>query len=190
MKKESLLLVGVLIVVGVLLGGILISRSSRHTYQPQASSGSTTQIGNSMGHIQLLQKMVEQTPRNRRAWVELGNTYFDSKQYMSAVQAYSRALELQPDDPDVLTDQGVMYRRLGMYDRAIANFKKAIKLDPEHQQSLYNLGVVYLYNKKDFKDAKDAWTRFLALSPSGPGADKVRQELKSLEALQPPASSH
>ena len=189
MKKESLLIVGVVVIACLLLGGILISRSGRQLGPSSAPSGSM-QVGNSLQHVQLLQKMVEQTPGNRRAWVELGNNYFDSGQYMAAVQAYDRALKLQPDDPDVLTDQGVMFRRLGWYDRAIKNFKQANKLDPKHQQSLYNLGVVYFYDLKDFKNAKEAWTRYLALAPSGASADQVRKEMSMLKTLQPSASSH
>ena len=188
MKKESLLIVGVVVIACLLLGGILISRSGRQAGPSPAPSGSM-QIGNSLQHVQLLQKMVEQTPRNRRAWVELGNNYYDSGQYMAAVQAYDRALKLQPDDPDVLTDQGVMFRRLGWYDRAIKNFKQANRLDPKHIQSLYNLGVVYFYDLKDIAHAREAWSRYLAINPNGPGSDQVRKEMETLNKLTPPPSS-
>jgi tetratricopeptide (TPR) repeat protein len=97
------------------------------------------------------------------------------------VEAYDRALELDPSDPNVLTDQGVMFRRLGWFDRAVENFTKASEIDPSHRQSLYNLGIVYRYDLQDFEKAGEAWEKFLALNPSGPGSDQVRAELEALK---------
>ena len=74
--------------------------------------------------ITTLQSVVARDPKNAQAWVQLGNDYFDTHQPQKAIEAYGRALELKPNDPDVLTDQGVMYRDLGQYDKAIANFEK------------------------------------------------------------------
>jgi tetratricopeptide (TPR) repeat protein len=100
---------------------------------------------------------------------------------MRAIDAYAKALELDANDPNLLTDQGVMYRRVGWYDKAITNFKKANELNANHQQSLYNLGIVYRYDLEDFASAIDAWTRFLALNPSGAGAAQIRAELEFLK---------
>ena len=130
----------------------------------------------------MLEGIVAKDPANRNAWVQLGNTYFDSDNPMKAVEAYGKALELDGNDPNVLTDQGVMFRRLGWYDRAVDNFTKAYDLDPAHAQSLYNLGVVYRYDLQDLAKAKEAWEKYLKVNPSGPGADQVRQELNFIKA--------
>ena len=103
-------------------------------------------------------QVVQSDPKNRQAWVALGNLYFDTHQPQKSIDAYARALELQPDDPDVLTDQGVMFRAAGAYDKAVANFQKANRLRPDHLQSLYNLGVVYAFDLKDVPKAEEAWT--------------------------------
>ena len=132
-----------------------------------------------------LKNIVAADPTNFQAWVALGNEYFDSNQLMDAIEAYDKALEIQPNSPDVLTDQGVMFKRLGWFDRAIQNFNKANQLDPTHATSVYNLGVVYRYDLQDFAKAQQAWTRFLEINPTGPGSDRVRQDLESMRAQQP-----
>src|SRR5690349_4388977 len=71
------------------------------------------------------EKIVVRDPKNLQAWVQLGNDYFDTGQPQKAVAAYGKALELKPDDPNVLTDQGVMYKQVGAFDKAIANFERA-----------------------------------------------------------------
>ena len=126
-------------------------------------------------------------PNNRQAWVALGNEYFDADQPMDSIEAYQKALDLNAMDADVLTDQGVMFRRLGWFDRAVDNFTRANQANPSHATSLYNLGVTYRYDLQDFAKAEEAWTKFLAVSPTGPGSDRVRQELQFFKTHPPTA---
>ncbi|GEJ55268.1 tetratricopeptide repeat protein [Anaeromyxobacter diazotrophicus] len=127
------------------------------------------------------EQVVAQDPKNAQAWIALGNDYFDTKQRQKSVDAYARALELKPNDPDVLTDQGVMYRELGAFDKAVANFKKASQLDPRHVQSVYNLGVVYAFDLKDRDQALAAWRRVVDIAPTSPQAAQARQAMADLQ---------
>jgi tetratricopeptide (TPR) repeat protein len=132
--------------------------------------------------IPTLQQVVAKDPKNTQAWVSLGNSFFDSEQPQKAVEAYGRALELNPNDPNVLTDQGVMYRALGQFDRAIENFKKANQIDPKHVQSLFNQAVVYLNDLHDPAKAKAAWEKVIEVAPSSPQAMQAKQGLHDIEA--------
>lgn len=129
-----------------------------------------------------LQQVVQADPKNHDAWVALGNAYFDSRQVQPSIDAYARALQLRPDDPDVLTDQGIMYRALRQFDRALANFQKASRLQPNHLQSLYNLGVVYGFDLHDRTRAEEAWNRLIQLSPTSEDANRARAALAQLRA--------
>lgn len=131
--------------------------------------------------IQAASAVVGRDPKNVGAWVELGNLYFDTHQPQKSIDAYARALELQPDSPDVLTDQGVMYRAVGAFEKAIANFQQANRLQPAHLQSLYNLGVVYAFDLKDVPKAEAAWNRLIQLAPNSENASQARQALAQLK---------
>ncbi len=131
--------------------------------------------------IASLQSVVARDPKNYEAWVQLGNDYFDTRQPQKSVEAYGRALELKPNDPDVLTDQGVMYRELGQYDKALANFSKANKTNPTHVQSLFNMGVVYAQDLKEPKKAVDAWNKVIQVAPGSPQAEQAKQGIASLK---------
>ena len=117
--------------------------------------------------IAIAKQLVAQNPKDVQAWISMGNDYFDSRQFQLSVDAYAKALELDPKNPDVLTDQGVMYRDLGQYDKALANFLKANQIAPTHMQSLMNAGVVYAYDLKDPKRAEEAWLKVIANDKSG-----------------------
>jgi tetratricopeptide (TPR) repeat protein len=130
--------------------------------------------------IEMNKKLVARDPKLVGVWIQLGNDYFDSRQQEKAIEAYGKALALNPNNPDVLTDQGVMYRDLGRFDEAIANFEKASKLDPGHIQSTYNLGVVWANDKRDSAKATAAFQRVIALAPTSPQATDARKALADL----------
>jgi len=127
--------------------------------------------------IEINRKLTQTDPKARPAWVQLGNDYFDTRQFQKSIDAYERALELGPNDPDVLTDQGVMFQEIGQFDRAIANFEKANKQNPAHIQSLFNIGVVYANGKKDPVKAAVAWKKVIEVAPQSPQANAARQAL-------------
>lgn len=186
MKKETVLVAVVTLVAGFVIG--LLAGEKTSGPGMQATSGVPTGpplMVNLQQKLGELKNIVAADPTNFQAWVALGNEYFDGNQFMDAIEAYDKALAIQPNSPDVLTDQGVMFKRLGWFDRAIQNFSKANELDPTHATSVYNLGVVYRYDLQDFAKAQAAWTRFLEINPTGPGSDRVRQDLESMRAQVP-----
>ncbi|MGQ9731459.1 MAG: tetratricopeptide repeat protein [Candidatus Zipacnadales bacterium] len=98
-----------------------------------------------------------------------------------AVAAYERALELRPDDPDILTDLGVALRGCGDFEGAVRRFREAAEKDTQHPQSRFNLGVVLLYDLHRPKQAMEAWEEYLAIAPKDdPGRLQVEQELDRL----------
>lgn len=131
-------------------------------------------------HLFAAEQAVQKDPKNLAAWIQLGNGYFDSHKPQQAVEAYAKALLLDPDNADVLTDQGVMYRELKAYDKAIANWERAQKLDPRHLQSLYNLGIVYAYDLQQPAKARTAWSKVVELAPGSPNAMEAQRQLSQL----------
>ncbi len=186
MKKENLFFLAVALIVGLLVGIIVGNKGSD---APAGSSSGpapvAAPVANYDQNIKMLKEVVAREPQNRTAWVQLGNNYFDSNQYMQAVEAYEKALEMDAADPNVLTDQGVMFRKLGWYDRAVENFQKASRLSPMHTQSLYNLGVVYRYDLKDFDKAIEVWEKFLEIAPPGQSTDQIRAEVEFMKTHPP-----
>ncbi|MHB8708321.1 MAG: tetratricopeptide repeat protein [Desulfuromonadales bacterium] len=188
--KNDTVLVGIVALVAGLIIGWMAGQKSSGSAPTAVSPGPAPVTGtmptvNTQQKINELKSIVASDPKNRQAWVALGNEYFDADQPMESVEAYQKALELNDKDPNVLTDQGVMFRRLGWFDRAIDNFSRANQADPTHATSLYNLGITYRYDLQDFAKAQAAWEKFLAVNPGGPGSDRVRQELEFLKTHPP-----
>ncbi|MEE4252432.1 MAG: tetratricopeptide repeat protein [Desulfuromusa sp.] len=183
MKKETILFVIIALAAGILIGVITtnLKKDLPSSVPAKNPVPASAPVVNQQQQNTILEDIVAREPENRNAWIELGHNYFDSNQPMKAVEAYDKALELNGNDPNILTDQGVMYRRLGWFDKAISNFQKANRIDNNHQQSLYNLGIVYRYDLKDFPKAIEAWERLLAIDPGSPGASQIRSELEFMK---------
>jgi tetratricopeptide (TPR) repeat protein len=181
MKKETVLLMVVMLVVGTLVGMIISNTNKSTSTATVNQSTAPAPAVDYQQKIKALQDIVTNDADNREAWVQLGHNYFDSNQPLEAIEAYDKALQMNENDPNVLTDQGVMYRRIGWFDKSIANFTKANELDPNHPQSLFNMGLVYRDDLQDVENAKKAWRQYLEISPTGQGADRVRTMLDHLE---------
>ena len=179
MKKETVLLIVVTLLVGCLIG-VMISNTNKNT-ETVNQAQSSAPVVNYAQKIKALEDIVSKEADNRNAWVQLGHNYFDSNQPLEAIDAYDKALQLDGNDPNVLTDQGIMYRRIGWFDKAVANFIKANELNPNHPQSLFNLGLVYRDDLAEIGKAKNAWNQYLQISPTGQGADNVRTMLDHLD---------
>jgi cytochrome c-type biogenesis protein CcmH/NrfG len=145
---------------------------------PGMAGGAAGPGDNFQARIAQMQQVLARDPKNVQAWIQLGNDYFDTRQPQKAIEAYGRALELRPNDPNVLTDQGVMYRELGQFDKAAANFRKANQVDPKHVQSLYNLGIVYMHDLKQPKNALDAWNKLIQIAPQSEQAAQARAAIE------------
>lgn len=187
MNKETIIVGVAGLIIGFLLGAMvggkyMAGSAAPVSQQVSQQAAPLMQQGQSAARISELEKIVVQDPKNLQAWVTLGNDYFDTNQPQKAVDAYNKALALDPNNANVLTDQGVMFRALGFFDRALANFEKAGTVDPKHLQSLFNIGVVYAVDLKQPDKARAALERLLQRDQSSDLARQAREMLQQLPA--------
>lgn len=180
MNKETVLYVVIALLVGI-LGTVLVLGVANKQKPAPSTAGIPAGVGSPVDYQQRIveaEKIVAADPTNLQAWIQLGNDYFDTDQSQKAINAYGKALEIDPNNANVLTDQGIMFKRVGWFDKAIANFEKAQQLDPKHLQSLFNLGVVYMADLKQPDKAVKYWERYLELDPMSPNSQQIRAMLQ------------
>ena len=86
-------------------------------------------------------------------WVfQQGNFLLTLEQTDKAIEAYSHAITLNPNNAATYTNRGVAYTNKGEFDKAIVDYTKAIKLNPDFTQAYYNRGVAY-YEEGEYDPA-------------------------------------
>ena len=137
------------------------------------------------GQIQQLESHLSHTPEDIEARIQLGNAYFDTDKFESAIIHYSKALEAQPRNADVIVDMGISYRKIGRSDVAAQKFREALVINDRHVNARYNLGIVLKWDLNDIPGAIAAWDTLLVYTPNHPNAATVRQELAQMRQAGP-----
>ncbi|MDH3688149.1 MAG: tetratricopeptide repeat protein [Gammaproteobacteria bacterium] len=83
----------------------------------------------------------------------LAAAYLASRQHDRALAAYDAALELNPNNADILADRAEALYTSGKADEAITCVRQAMQLNPYHPEwYLWNLGIAY-YVARQYTDA-------------------------------------
>ena len=130
-----------------------------------------------------LLEQLKADPTNAGLSSQVGNLYYDAKQYPTAIDYYERALKSQPSNTSVRTDMATAYWYTGNVDVAIAQYEKSLAYDPNKSDTLFNLGIVKWQGKKDGPGAIAAWQKLLDTNPSYPNKGNVLQLIA--QAKQP-----
>jgi cytochrome c-type biogenesis protein CcmH len=103
-------------------------------------------------------------------WSDLAFAYFQAGQFDEAAKAYTRALDIAPDEAVLWSALGESLVMASSRDplppRALEAFEKALGLDPEDPRSRYFMAVKKDIDK-DHEGAIAAWLDLLADSPQG-----------------------
>jgi len=117
------------------------------------------------GYLRMLQMVIDQDPREVKAYLELGY-FYQQKMNPLAISYYENALNVNPKDVEIRYNLAKMFQDLGKTDEAIEQYKEAIATDPKHIPSLNNLGYIYLDPAiGKYADAAKLFSRVLDINP-------------------------
>ena len=137
------------------------------------------------GAVTAYQRALVHNPMNPRVHMSLGKIYYAEKNlYYESVNAFKKAIELDPRFIDAHMGLGEVYEDKGLYKEAVAAYKKVVELDEKHTGGLYYLAQVL--EKVDPREAIVAWERYIALAASLPSekdwVDVAKQHLRKLKS--------
>jgi tetratricopeptide (TPR) repeat protein len=96
------------------------------------------------------------------AYAIRGNTLFEHRNIDKSIEAYNKALELEPDNVLYLNARGWAYERRGKDDEAIADYNLALQKRPNYAVVYRNRGTLYL-RKGALQSALDDFNAALRL---------------------------
>ena len=103
------------------------------------------------------------------AWNNLGLAHAADRRFLAAISAYTKALELDPDNTAALSNRGTAHAALGDLIPALADHSKVVELDPKSASAWHNRGT----DREDMGQHKKAladYNQAIALDPKHVGA--------------------
>jgi serine/threonine protein kinase/lipoprotein NlpI len=92
-----------------------------------------------------------------------------------AIQDYTEALRLQPQNESALLNRGVLFSHTGNYDRALQDYTEAIQLNPRDARAVIGRGNVF-YNRHNYPAALRDYMEAQKLDPKN---EVVIKQLKA-----------
>lgn len=76
-------------------------------------------------------------------WHKLGYQAFTDKNWEDALNAFNKAIKLNPQYMEAYFHRGNVYDEIGDYEKAILNYNRAIKLNPIYTEAYLFRGLAY-----------------------------------------------
>jgi cytochrome c-type biogenesis protein CcmH/NrfG len=192
-NSQAYTLIVICLLVGIAAGWFLRgSQSPVGSSGVQAATNASSMSNANMGEPPSPQQMkmmadtqaaplleqLKTEPGNAELMAKIGNIYYDTQQYPTAIDLYHRALDLQPANVGVRTDLATAIWYTGDADTSIAEFNKALSYEPTKANTLFNLGVVKWQGKMDINGAVAAWQKLLETNPNYENKSKVLEMIE------------
>jgi len=185
-NAQAYTLIVICLLIGI-AGGWVLRGSQSPAAPAQAANTAPGMVPPNMGEQPSPQQMklmgdtqaspllnqLKSDPNNVELLTRVGNIYYDTQQYPTAIDYYRRVLNLQADNAGVRTDFATAIWYTGDADTAIAEFNKALSYEPNKANTLFNLGVVKWQGKMDINGAVAAWQKLLDTNPTYENRPKV-----------------
>ncbi|TAL18811.1 tetratricopeptide repeat protein [bacterium] len=108
-------------------------------------------------------------PEYFRAWYNLGKLYKREGQDDKAIEAFQKAHEQNPENPDAPGELGLLFAKAGRMDEAQKYFALALERDPENFSSNLFMALALLEAGQTSR-AEGFFKKALELSPGNPSA--------------------
>jgi cytochrome c-type biogenesis protein CcmH len=175
--RATMLLLGVAVPVLALGLYALIGTPAALSPQPMAAQGTPSSHEVEAMVAKLADRMEKQPPGNvadTEGWVMLGRSYAVMQRYPEASRAFARALQLMPNEAQIMVDQAdvlAMQQGGNLEGEPLRLVEKALQINPSNLKGLALAGTA-AFERKDYAGAVNYWTRARATAP--PGSDFAR----------------
>jgi tetratricopeptide (TPR) repeat protein len=85
----------------------------------------------------------ESTLKTSKEFYRQGNKFYGQRKYAQAIDAYTKAIENNPNDFGLYNNRGIAYHATEEYEKAIADYNKAAELNPNDDSAYNNRGAAY-----------------------------------------------
>lgn len=113
----------------------------------------------------LWEDVARKSPQKWRPYYWLGQAYLGDKQYQKAVNFFSKAIQLNPNQAGIYSELGLIYLTLKDYPKALEVLQKEIALHPDLYPEPYNNAGNALNELGRSEEAIESYKRAIKIRP-------------------------
>ena len=130
------------------------------------SQGKSNEAHQALEQMQI--DYLDQPSQLRQAYQVDAELYMREHKYPQAIAAFSRALQVVPDDPDLLYGRGLAYAEANDVDLAVKDFHRLLKIKPGDVDASNALGFTLADADRDLPEAEQLIQTARAAKPNDP----------------------
>ncbi|MDX2141644.1 MAG: tetratricopeptide repeat protein [Chloroflexota bacterium] len=139
-------------------------------------SAENIETRNSNTTIRTVDQLIADFPNDTRVYFAAAFVYTSANDLEAAIEAFTNALEIDPDNLDALLNRGVLYLGTGEYDRAIRDATRAIELSPYSAPAYTLRGQALYFGERDYLAAIEDFNRSIEIDPTDGGGYFLRAQ--------------
>ncbi len=93
--------------------------------------------------IDFHEKLINESPYSYLAWNNLGECYYELKQYRKAIDAFSYVMVIKEDFEPAIRQSAECFYELDLFEKAIELYRECGKLKEDDEYLLYSIGLSY-----------------------------------------------
>ncbi|HEY9855429.1 MAG TPA: tetratricopeptide repeat protein [Stenomitos sp.] len=102
---------------------------------------------------------LDRDPKDLRSWINLASLSYRFGQYHESIEAWDKALSINPSLSDALIPKAEALLKLGRLAEADAALREALASQPDARPALLNQSLIYLL-QGNLDEARRLWARF------------------------------
>ncbi|MDD3627119.1 MAG: tetratricopeptide repeat protein [bacterium] len=123
--------------------------------------------------ITIYTDLLDEVEDKKEVYLDLAFCYTEVADKVKALDFFSKAHKLDPENTNILNNIGLLYARNNQYDEALKILKKAIVIEPENALLFQNLGNIY-FSMGMYSEAEEAYKKAIEIDPSFEGETNLK----------------
>jgi tetratricopeptide (TPR) repeat protein len=113
-----------------------------------------------------IKPLISPSPKSKGdSWLRKGDIHLRQGRYAEAIDAYEKAIELDPRYAKAWNNKGLALDSLNKLDESVQAFEKAVEINPRYVEAWYNKGTV-LDDQGKYDEAIKAYNKAVELKPN------------------------
>lgn len=157
--------------IGGLLGGAKYREKQkqrediREMSETLSSMTRALQAQNGTGNIEEMNQAIKNDSTSKNLYIARANYYWRNGKYNEAVNDFTKASSIDPNDPNIPMKRGFVYvNSLEQFENAVADFTKAIDLSQDPKEAYRSRAYVY-WKMQDFRRSIEDYKKIVELEP-------------------------